>query len=362
MDLKNTILSKLPYLDDSQYEAVSQYISNITISKNTSGKLAFDFHMKKIKNLIGNSDDKEKSEVSLEVEALLGFLNKDPYQLSKELAPHAHTRYNYLLLDTDNCYSVSDTRDKFMWLINDKIPVYQKGYINLHAPLKNIKMARLGRVSFTHMFIDDTISVTSGRRISFGFDEFTSQALIAPDGTRFQFLANLRPSDVPLGSNSVLSCFDQNRGWFRFRERFRILDKLSLGIRDLFASIPRNILIPDTYATFTGVQQYGIVTTVNEVDITNPLVVPSADYFLSNLVPEQVVLSGYTTLDPVGEAALIAAYNSVHTLTYVGLGYFQPPSPLGTMDFDWPTITITLVYKPRMLCVLELISEDETSD
>jgi hypothetical protein len=114
--------------------------------------------------------------------------------------------------------------------------------------------------------------------------------------------------------------------------------------------------------TFTGTQWFGGTVSSNEWYVTNPLAIPDAGLYLSDLVPEQVLLSGYTTLDPVGEADLIAAYNSVHTLSYVGDIFYYPPSTLGTMDFNWPTITITLLYKPRMLCTLELISEDETSD
>lgn len=365
MDLKSELLAKFPILEESQYDLVKQYIDNIETTKSTSNKLAIAYHMKKIKELIGDDQSNDSSSVSLEVETLLGFLDKDPYLLSKELAPHAQMRYNYLFLDTDNNYTRTDAGDKFTWLINDKIPIYQKGYINLHAPIKNIKMARLGRVSLTHMFNNDMTSISSGRRITFGFDEFTSQALVAPDSTRFQFVANLRPSDATIADNAVISTFDQNRGWFRFRERFRILDKLTLTLRDAFATIPRNILVPDIYVSFSGTQTSGLAVSGGGWAVLDPLIIPDGAKYMSNLIPEDVILSGYTTNDPVGDAAGIAAYNSQHRLFLGGdIYYFPPINPFGMIDNNpiWRTVTITLIYKPRLTCALELVSEDEPDE
>jgi hypothetical protein len=86
--------------------------------------------------------------------------------------------------------------------------------------------------------------------------------------------------------------------------------------------------------------------------ITNGL----TDYLYTN---EIVNISGFTTLDPVGEAAIIAAYNGPHTLVHWGETYYDPPAPVGATAFGSVVITITFRWKPRFTGVIELISEDD---
>jgi hypothetical protein len=420
---RNLIVGKIAkkhQLDSYDLSKIRDYLHSVKITPNTSIKLAAEFHAKNIADMLVNGGTSNVSELSktpidikayqtnmltddlkgipgssslytaslpgtqinhllvpvivLELETLfqLEMLNK--YELSKQIAPHSKMKYNYLMLDSWNCYEIPTTRDKFTWMLNDRNIVQQTGYINLHSILKNIKLARLGRMTFAHIFDNVMDLFSSGRRITFGFDEFASQALIAPNGTKFQFLEQLRPSDEAYGSTYTLSSYDQNRGWFRFRERFELLDKLSLNIWDLFGLTATRISIPDSYLTFTGVQYYGFTVTNGFESVTEPLEIANFQKYLPmiwtwtesdrkegpGISAEQFTLSGYTTLDPVGEAAIIAAYNSTHFLERVFDNYFKTPSPLGThTPFTTQNITITVLWKPRFTGVLELVSEDD---
>jgi hypothetical protein len=194
---RNLVISKIAkkhQLDSYDLAKIRDYLHSVKIIPNTSIKLAAEFHAKHIAELlvgelskddsIENKRDLSKTQIdirayqtsmltddlkgvtgitslpgvhnssnlivpviALELETLfqLEMLNK--YELSKQIAPHSKMKYNYLMLDSWNCYEIPTTRDKFTWLLNDRNIVQQTGYINLHSILKNIKLARLGRMT-----------------------------------------------------------------------------------------------------------------------------------------------------------------------------------------------------------------------
>ena len=319
------------------------------------------------------------SAIELEVDFLLKSTT-DVYDFSKELVPKSKMRYNYVLLDTFNCYEINDSRNTFTWLINDGSPIYQSGYINLHSKLRNIKMMRLGWASFSHVDLTTYTTLTT-KRLGFSFNEFLSQALIMPSGIKFHFVQFMTGDPYNrVGSNITTSSFFENRGWFRFRERFMGLDKLTLSVYDLLAGSKVQLL--DEFASFTGRQNinysitylpYSALPIRDPVEITSPLV-PLAynhnadskvDYLAAINVLEPLSFSGFTTPDPVTDAALISAYNATHSLQKKGGGAIYGP-PVSYIDLNASTIvdpyvdvTISLIYKPRLNVVLELISEDQ---
>jgi hypothetical protein len=319
------------------------------------------------------------SAIELEVDFLLKSTT-DVYDFSKELVPKSKMRYNYITLDTFNCYEINDLRNTFTWLINDGSPVYQSGYINLHSKLRNIKMMRLGWASFSHVDLTTYTTLTT-KRLGFSFNEFLSQALIMPSGIKFHFVQFMTSDPYNrVGSNITTSSFFENRGWFRFRERFMGLDKLTLSVYDLLAGSKVQLL--DEFASFTGRQNinysitylpYSALPIRDPVEITSPLV-PLAynhnadskvDYLAAINVLEPLAFSGFTTPDPVTDAALITAYNATHSLQKKGGGDIYGP-PVSYVDLNASTIvdpyvdvTISLIYKPRLTVVLELISEDQ---
>ena len=403
---------------------ISNYLSQITIDSHTSLKLAFKYHLeqiiRKLSAKISDVDIKEYQIKAIGLDAEDGYIFTSPisansrsnsetiiavaekkdmasldtenasldtensakletifllevgevYDLSKAIAPKSKHKYNYLMLDSDNCIEISNERDKFTWLIQEEHLRFQSGYINLHSKLRNIVMARLGRMTMAHQTTTFTDEAINRNRFAFGFDEFASQALITPEGTRFQFIEILPEYDVNYGTTVTLSPFNENRGWFRFRERFKILDKLSLTITNLNTST--KFVLPATPISIPGMQTIGggIVHPFLG-PIVNPLVVNRTylpvDYFYGSVGYEYDLgasVNEYFLMNDLnsGFPAVDATYNGIlRQLLYFGfenyfsfVAYVVPAGPLG----DFP-VTLTLIYKPRFTGVLELISEDD---
>ena len=299
--------------------------------------------------------------------------------------------YTYLTLDSSNC-EFNETRDKFRWLLHEENPIYKHGTIDTHAKFRNIIAARLGNIHTTHMPTGFATDAVAGARYGFGFEEFISQALISPNGNKYQFITSIRSNDSNYGTNITLSAFDHNRGWFRFREPYAMLNSLTLNIYNLVSDT--KITLPDEYTSFSAVKHSGntyvriITNYYNTFTISNGnIYLPyslltgngATNYFSTSTVAELVRFSGFNTGDPV----LDAMYNnqlmqlkwiyqteffiqSEQTLIFSG----PPPGWTGDYYFDagapaqpFPTgdypLTITLIYKPKFIGVLELISEYE---
>lgn len=305
----------------------------------------------------------------------LDYISDDPeeakYSIQEiaDVIPRAMTsklKYKYLMLDSNNAYAAESTTSKFTWLLNDKVPTLSTGYINISNPLHNIVKARLGRMTFNNMsqsFIDD---VNNRNRYGFGFNEFVSQAMVNPLNTKFQFIEFLPEYDATRSFHATLSPFNENRGWFRFREKFNILDKLTLTITNLITdevvSLP-----PSTPLTITGIQTFNTITvTVGATTYTNILVIEDL------LPPGPVVISGFTTDDPVTDAALIAAYNTTQTLLLPDVAtyptYYYSPIDISSATFTGGTaevpvsILCTVLPDPRFVGVLELLCDESKSD
>ncbi len=393
-------------LNIDEQNIIKGYLSQIKIEPLTSIKLSFKYNLEQVLRMlqtgepsvidskeyqiatIGTNDEdgelsnKKHDESPNENELLAAETAKletlflieigEVYDLSKAIAPKSKLKYNYLMLDSNNCIEIPDTRDKFIWLLQEEHTRLQTGYINLHSKMRNIVMARLGRMTMAHMYDTFLLSaINGGNRFAFGFEEFTSQALITPDGTRFQFIELLPTYDTNYGTTVVLSPFNANRGWFRFRERFKILDKLSLTITYLYNST--KVVLPATPFSFpaqhiSGLSANGNGTVADNPVQTNEIYLPinyyygaagiEKDYY--GPVQGQYVFSNYNS----GNPAIDAAWNGgTHGLEWRGFNdYFYelprlPVPPPGNYPF-----TITLTQLPRFTGVLELISEDDSDD
>lgn len=297
--------------------------------------------------------------------------------LSKQIIPSTREKYNYLFIDSANCYEISNTRDSFMWLVNDKIPVYSTGYINLSSVMRNIKMMRIGRINMSHVLLSQ-YAVFDTSRVGIGFKEFDSQAIIFPNSVKVHHIVSKLPDDVNSGNTIVLSGFNHNRGWFRFQRKFLTIDHLTLNMWDLQTSL--KLTLPDTYATVTALQRKGNITPVGGFPIANPLIIADYKMIPVHAIPSDTIappttydgftvevlnFSGFTTNDPIADAAVIAAYNSPHTLTQVQVPYFFPPvdiSGVSLISGSNTPVTITFRYKPRLTGTLEIVSEDDSDD
>ena len=269
------------------------------------------------------------------------------------------------------------------WLINDGDPIARPNYINLTRQLRNIVMMRLGRASWSSMDQPNT-SILTNNHIGFGFNEFASQSLIMPSGPRLHFI-QYDYDLINTGNTITTSSFFENRGWFRFRKPFTKLDTLTLSLWNLLNVT--NIIIPDIYVSISAIQYFRLTTLgvgiYSLIDTTQFYTLPII-YGISNGTPqykfpvsvlgEQFAFSGFTTNDPIADAALIASYNSIHdisgffptfgvivTFPLTGNPMIYPPIDINSASLNanqGVPITITFLYKPRMVAALELITED----
>lgn len=392
----------------NERDSIKEYLSQITIEPLTSLKLAFKYNLEQIVrvlktrgepddvqikdyqiSIIGTNDEdgqlseKKHSETpnerelleaeSAKLEALFLIEVADVYDLSKAIAPKSKHKYNYLMLDSDNCFEISDSRDKFTWLLQEEHVRLQTGYINLHSKMRNIVMARIGRMTLAHMHGGFAIEADDRNRFAFGFDEFASQALINPQGVKFQFIEFLPEYDTNYGTTIVLSPFNANRGWFRFRERFKMLDKLSLTITNLNTSA--KVTVPDTPFSFPASHLPGFAIAIDHLSALDPIIVPNSRLFLpinyiygpagieydtEAMVQDPYIFSGYNSGIPVIDAAWNAG---THDLQWRAIGdYFYPVPALPIPPFGIINFTMTATRLPRFTGVLELISEDDSDD
>ena len=414
-------------LNYKEKDIIKTYLSQIKIDARTSLKLAFKYHLEQVcrelskykyneeenNNLRDNTREQQikmlgKTEEDFQdttkkhnpynqqvettseiakLEALFLLEVSDVYDLAKAVAPRSRLKYNYLLLDSGMCSSISATCDSFSWLIQDENIQLRPGYINLHSKMRNIVMARLGRVTFAHMYEDFTQDVVARHRYAFGFDEFASQALITPNGTKFQFITFMADGERNLGTTTVLSPFNANRGWFRFREKFKMLDKLTLTITNL--NRQSKVILPADPLSFPAIhyqdRELSLINVspiqgpiyINNSQIRLPLNYPYVDntgsvIFNDPTSREQFLVSGYNS----GDSGVDAIWNGLNTiikfadLTANVIDFYLPFTtttlPLNAFTMDEPYIeipfTITSLYKPRFIGVLELLCEDDSDE
>jgi hypothetical protein len=259
---------------------------------------------------------------------------------------------------------------------------------------------RLGRITWTNMdLINSTILNGTPdlsrfpttlyklqNHIGVGFNEFVSQSIICPSGPRIHFVQY--NYDVARSGNCITtSGFFENRGWFRFRKPFTKLDTLTASIYDL--STCNTMIIPDTYVVIDAIQYFQIpdlkgvyynmiMDLPNIVKTTGLMQIPLLYAYTFGKVNYSSPIYGFgieykysnfTTNDPVADAALIANYNSIHTVIPGPIKNFSnygPPTLLSPIDISSASlnigqgviITITFLFKPNMVAALELITED----
>lgn len=346
---------------------VNEYWSKNKLALDDIPKLFYKYHKRILDGLVedyrqtGRYPKIEGKESSTSV-TIYGYANL--YKLSKDLVPSSKLKYNYVMLDSNNAIMNND-RDQFQWNIQDNIGLVH-GLINLHSIMRNIKMARLGRITFANLPPGDIANRLLGRhRIGYGFKEFASQALLTPSGLKLQFIQIVNQADNDPKNAIVTSGFFMNRGWFRFRSPFKMIDSLTLSIHDLFddtkLALPSGPIVVDGGQDVTG----GFVALPDGSFLQYPLQ-SAIDYYIEN--GEVVTFSGFTTADTVADAVLIANYNTTHAVNYaIGDSTDMHPAPLPNIQMatgtyglvTTVTVHMTLNRYPRFTGVLELISEDD---
>lgn len=337
------------------------------------------------------ADDKIDNDVSVNtilsiksIKNLMTTAIKDSSHASLPYRIRSNHYYTYIMLDSDNCHAINDARDNFKWLIQENNTVIQPGVINVTNELRNIVAMRMSYISLNHMSKQLAQDYEYSHRFGIGFDEFVSQAFITPYGNKFQFISSIKYLDGAYGTNITLSTYDYNRGWFRFREPITKLDTLTMNIYNLNTDL--KISLPDSYEVFNATKQSGVRvyprpqydyisyssgsyssilgSYANTVKIDQGAWMPinyNYIYFIRNnihstSVGEPVLFSDLNT----GNSALDALYNGqTKTLTYVTFDHFTVDGEVGNIfPNGYYDFKITLLYKPRFICVLELVCEN----
>jgi hypothetical protein len=332
-----------------------------------------------------------KGSISLEVALFLKMGVSSLFNMSKKINPKSKEYYSYIMLDTDNVVPELSTDNRFVWRLNDGSPVYNTGTINLPHKLYSITKMRIGRITLANIHYAEynTIRYSASRRFATTLHNFSAQSIIPQNGNKFHFLHQYKHDVENRGNTMTITPFFSNRGWFRFNKPHRNTDIIEMSIADIFTpETPLNI--PKTYATVTGVQDIpGSRAEYLEFGTSRPLTFSGVNHSMLELrygrgiTPttqadprnaattfDAVTISGFTTDDPVGDAAVIDAYNSTHVLTRVfgdndlydalgvGYGVFNEPVNTSSVTLSTPAnITVTWQLLPRLTTVVELISE-----
>jgi len=339
-----------------------------------------------------DSDDLKIS--ALEVKLFLQLGVDALFNLSRDLNPTSKEYYSYILIDTFNVDSELSTNSRFVWRINDGPPIYQKGIINLPHKLYPIKRMRIGRLTFANIHQTEFVKIyhSQSNRIATTIHNFSSQSIIAQNGLKFHFQSKHVLDLTYRGNTLTITPFFSNRGWFNFYKPHRNTDILDMSFTDIFTPLSP-IIIHDTPASITGVQTFGVSTALPDNSFTTNYIrldndaermiekqypasslneLPDPEYIANGT--QQVIISGFTTNDPVADAAVIAAYNGTHILNREGAiddaysqrtnstltGYWTPPVDVSGVSLNVGQeipITITWINLPRLTGVLELISE-----
>ena len=328
---------------------------------------------------IADKKSKYDKALSLEVALLLKFNKETLFDLAKKISPAVRYYYTYIMLDTDNKDQSESTTSKFVWNLNDGPPIQKTGTIDVSHKIHPIVMMRLGTLDWanidmtTYSLIEDTQN-----RFAVNFSEFNSQALIHPNGEKFHFLQAPKPRDYTKSATFTMSSFNDNRGWFRFHTPHNKPAKLTMKCFNPF--IPTEELkVEEKLTTMVMTQSLGDISSEN-IKIYNPLYLnpkSAIDIKQENVTSHnegtaasvyEYTFSGFTTDDPAGDAAIIAAYNTTTTISSaIGLhvtNAINPPTNITGVTLPGPSVEVTMTWPilPRMTGVLELVSIAPSGD
>jgi hypothetical protein len=380
-DLRNFQIEQLG--TDQEVETLNDYGAD---SLNALSKKQDDY-LKRIdadqkNDGIDNGDNDVLDTDSYNLSSILGETNI--FQFARTILPAGKETYAYCLIDTSTAF-VSDDRTTFTWFLNWGPQKQEQGIINLSGNLGNIASMRLGQAMYANMFQADRDLLIS-KRIAVDIKEFNDEAFVHQNGERFHFLQILgdRYYDK-YGNNIRMSSFLLNRGWFRFAKHHYPPSTLTMTFTDLMG--PTRISFPTSTVTIPATQwfQNPVVSVFYNLDVYRyPLQIDPPYYDLVPIVYQYLNeghwdvsgpgtirgtfgFSGFTTDDPVTDAALIAAYNSPHTFNKHFNFYFVQSVNIATATFAGPyprsvPVTITFPYSPRLCMALELVNDIDPDD
>jgi hypothetical protein len=203
------------------------------------------------------------------------------------------TRHHYFSIERSNALNPTDT-NKFKYWINPYPIRTEQGMLNTFCPVKNITAMRLTNVYMTIRTLANQ-ELLKHKKLTVLIEELSGQSLMGFNGNKFHFVLEYYNTENNIAR---FSTYNANRGLFIFNKIIRYLDTLTVTIYD------ETDLFPMENSVYTVAVTSHLVYTLLTIPITTP-------YFYT---PEMITLSGFSTNNPIGDAALIAACNTNHTI------------------------------------------------
>jgi hypothetical protein len=261
------------------------------------------------KNIDKNIEDKNiDKNIDLNINTLFGCDNL--YKLQRELNPQSLYKYNYIVLDSKNRDLVLSNSKKMKWLhMNDSL--FASGTVNTAGePIRDIVGLRIYPCRFnrnvSNVFVYDNLYTVL-------IEEFNSQSYLLHQNRKCHFF--LRRT-LGFGASSVSPSVDGtelkpiNNGYYWFKEPITDFNSITISIGNphVLIDIPVAILsLPS-----------------NRFSNTSPTVI-TCDNSTGFSSGDTVIISGFTTDDPVSDVAVINAINDIsgHTITIVDSNKFS---------------------------------------
>jgi hypothetical protein len=198
-----------------------------------------------------------------------------------------------------NTNSADRTVNILKWnIVNTKN--YNQGDVNTSEKLSNVIGMRLHPFRMRTYDISLTPSLP---RWYVGIKEFYNQSFLV-NSRPFHFVSNIDTTNYAQGTSfyTEMQTYPFNQGYFWFNEIYKVVDSITIDIYNVFGKL--DIRIPTTQT---------VVSTV--VQNSNPLTFSMTN---SNIRTGDIItITGFTTGNPVGDAALITSVNTYQNYIYV---------------------------------------------
>jgi hypothetical protein len=251
------------------------------------------------------------------------FQVSDKYQLQMLINPTALYERNYIELDSNNAIvdvktpTVIDilrgntASTTYYWEYMESA-LQSFGVVNTTAKIKNVVGIRMYPLKFAAV----PFNVGVYNVFNILFQEFQSQAFIGHQGRKFHF--TLLPTSVLTGTSSgyvEYSPYEHNKGYTWFRTPYTTLKSFTLTLAE-----------GNTVISLPTSNQLGRV--YDPSDYTNPGTITSSTVNLQT--GNLVVISNFTTNDPIADAVVIAQVNDPagHIITVIDASRFTIPVDL----------------------------------
>lgn len=239
----------------------------------------------------------------------------------------------YVTLDSRNKSADADGISQFAWSATIG-PTSSVGSFNIPAPVQNIVSARLYpmRIPYKEIITDNAY-----KRISVFVQEWSGQAYFGPEGRKYHFMCNMIVDDNMI----VLDPLPHHTGEFKFNKPISSLTTLTLSF-----GMPFDII------------QFDSDNATMAVTYSNPAVFTmiSGDHNL--LTGELVYFTGFTTIAPVADAAIINSVNNAsgHNITTINDTSFSIPIDLSAVTGS--TNISAYFGSKRIIANMELIHSE----